>query len=166
MQKSACHRGCAVAGSEWAAICKSGALRDLYCYVRFDCQAEVRRQAQHRKALFQVKVRQDGLRGSGKGFRAVKAPPLTPLLALPVVETQQGTFPSAFQRTVALLDEATEVTVKGEVEDPDVPGSTLLLIQSSTHEPFVQGFLSQHTAAATPPELDRKFQDCWYPILR
>ena len=74
------------------------------------------------------------------------------------------TFPRAFQPTVALLDDVTEVMVKGELEDPDVPGTFLLLVQSSADEPFVRGSLSQHTAAATPQELDRKFPDCGYPI--
>ena len=156
-----------------------GWLRDLCCYVRFDCQAEVTRQSRCRAALFQMRVRQDEVAGSRIGFQALRGARLPPLQALAVQEVQSldlaqdyghglaayhCSFPSAFQQEEAVLDGHSTVTVRGVVDDPAVPGTKLLLVQSPGTAPFQRGSLSQHTAAATPQELERKFQDCWFPI--
>ena len=147
--------------------------------MRFDCQAEVRRQYSCRAALAKQRVHLDELGGSPIGFRCLRGPQVPPLQALPVQEEQclnlahdygdglatyHCTYPPAFQPTVALLDGQHEVQVRGVVEDPDVPGTMLLKVAALGQPAFKQGLLSQATAAATPQELDRKFQDCWYPI--
>ena len=147
-------------------------LQDLVTYLRFHCAAIVRQQAALRKEAFRLRTRHDEVNGSA---RPQEHPPLQALQVdevqtLALARTLPGgracyhcSFPTAFRPLAPAALDGQTVTVEGTMPDEDSSLPRLLVLQCLT-DPPAGGQLSQSTAAVTPPELCRKFQDFWYPV--
>ena len=155
---------------EWA--------RDVLQYVRFDADAHVRAEAEHRRKLAGFQVHIDCHTGCSRlGFRSLRPHPRPPFLCIPYEENQAAKLirtvapdtglyfvpQPRFVRTgrAALLDDL-PVTVEA-VETTEEDG-LLLKIACSPAEPPKTARFVQDSAACTAAELNRAFIEFWAPI--
>ena len=153
-------------------------VRDLATFARFDCDAELHRQARHRLALFKLRTQQDEVSGSAIGFQQLKKRSHPPIQALPVREEQplskahdtsphsaayHCSCPQAYHCAQARLATGETVTVCGVLPDPCCAGDFVLEVRFQSEVPE-QCTLVQDTTAATPELLCRQFTAHWFPV--
>ena len=153
-------------------------VQDLYLYVRFDCNAQVRAQVLHRSGVFFLRTRLDELEGSSVGFQQLRRQPYPPIQSLPCTEERalvvafatspccaayHCSSPQSLQCAEAHLEDGTPAVVRSYVPDPAVEGTLLLEVQFPG-DPPAQCKIRQNTAAVTPEHLSQLFTSFWFPI--
>ena len=155
---------------EWA--------REVLQYVKFDAEAHVRAEADHRRKVARFQVHQDCSAGSSRlGYKSMRPHPRPPFLCIPyeenqaakllhTVSTDTGLYHVPMPRFVrtgqtAKLD---DIPVCVEAIVSDEADGTMLQIKGPpamlpTHARFVQS-----SSASTAAELNRVFIEFWAPI--
>ena len=156
---------------------ESSWLEDVLAYVRFDCEAVVRQEAEARKLFSKYCRNLDSATGLSQGYSGLRPKANPPFTAIPVDERQTATLtccardgwglyrlPAAefFRPACPAFADQSPAEI-GSAQTDDVHGTRLWIRVPS--RPLAQEFqLHQVTDAASPRELQRCFTDFWAPI--
>ena len=156
---------------------ESSWLEDVLAYVRFDCEAVVRQEAEARKLFSKFCRNLDSATGLSHGYSGLRPKANPPFTAIPVDERQTATLtccardgwglyrlPAAefFRPACPAFADQSPAEI-GSAQTDDVHGTRLWIRVPS--RPLAQEFqLHQVTDAASPRELQRCFTDFWAPI--
>ncbi|CAE7736117.1 unnamed protein product, partial [Symbiodinium sp. CCMP2456] len=169
---------CSHFATYWSSLPPLEWARDVLQYVKFDAEAHVRCEADHRQKLARFQVHQDSTSGCSRlGFRSMRPQPRPPFLCIPYEENQAAQLVCAESNDTGLyfvpmprfvrigqaasLDD-TPVWVESIVET-DANGPLLRLHSSHLPLPSAARF-AQTSAACTADELNRVFVEFWAPI--
>ena len=159
------------------ALPESSWLEDVLAYVRFDCEAVVRQEAETRKNFSKFCRNLDSATGLSQGYSGLRPKANPPFTAIPVKERQPATLsccardgwglyrlPAAefFHPACPAFADQSPAEI-GSVQTDEVHGTRLWIrVPSRPLAPEFQ--LQQDTDAANPRELQRSFTDFWAPI--
>ena len=146
-------------------------LEDLLQYVRYDCDAVVRQQAQQRAAAFRYNVHLDQKHGSSRqGFQALRPEENPPFREVPYTCSVQvqALGPAANGQRSYSIPASTVLRAPAAAQ---LDLETCQVVSVQEHEVCLQGTclpnegrLQQTFVACTAPELHRAFADFWGPI--
>ena len=160
-----------------AALPATDWLEDVLAYVRFDCEAVIRQEAEARRQFSKFCHQLDSASGLRQGYAGLRPKTNPPFTAIPVDERQHATLtccardgwglyclpaPEFFRASCPALADDSPAEV-GRMQTDEVHGSRLWIRVPS--RPLAPAFqLRQETDAASPRELQRCFTDFWAPI--
>ncbi|CAE7355188.1 unnamed protein product [Symbiodinium sp. CCMP2592] len=162
----------------WSSLPPLAWIREVLQYVRFDADAHVRAEADHRRKLTRFQVHQDSSSGSSRiGYRSLRPHPRPPFTCIPYEENQEAQLVRSVSAEAGLYSVPMPRFVKvgqtahlGDVpvqvvsiKSNEIDGSLLLLKGPSQSLPSVARFV-QPSSAATAAELNRVFIEFWAPI--
>ena len=152
-------------------------LQEVLDYVRFECEAVIRQEQNHRKNFASFQAAKDAATGLRQGYRSVRLPDNPPFTSIPVEECQTAVreccaaggwglyrVPSPEFFCVGCQAWADDAPVRlGSCQPDDVFGPRLWIFFAGQVPP-AQCQLRQPTEAVTPRELHRCFTNFWHPL--